>query len=170
MALERGLKRYLVLHDVLLRGLQRGTRGSGRMSNEMATRFRLWREGDRVALVQSWEADRARGWQRVQGRDNSRHGETQEEQARRGERVLELMRDGEISKAMNLLHSLGIAGVTEAVLLQMARKHPARNHSVPQQLPGAFSAVAAVDLEETFRAAKSRVGTGVSGRRNDGTN
>ena len=41
------------------------------------------------------------------------------------------MRDGDISKAMNLLHSLGIAGVTEAVLLQMAHKHPTRN---PQPL------------------------------------
>ena len=44
VALERGLKWYLVLHDVLLRGLQRGTRGAGRSANALATRFRLWRE------------------------------------------------------------------------------------------------------------------------------
>jgi hypothetical protein len=36
VALERGLKWYLVLHDVLLRGLQRGTRGSGRSANALA--------------------------------------------------------------------------------------------------------------------------------------
>ena len=87
-ALERGLKWYLVLHDVLLRGLQRGTRGSGRTANELATRFRLWREGRREELLQSWARDRARGWQRLAGRDDRRHGESEEDRARRAARVL----------------------------------------------------------------------------------
>jgi len=168
VALERALKWYLVLHDVLLRGLQRGTRGSGRMANALATRFRLWREERRVELLQSWARDRARGWQRLAGRDNQRHDESEEDRARRAERVLELVRDGEISRAMRLLHSMGIAGVTEDVLSQMRRKHPPRQHSVPQQLPGpAAPAVAPMELTETFRALRRRAGTGVSGRRNE---
>ena len=62
------------------------------------------------------------------------------------------MRDGEISRAMRLLHSFGIAGITEDILRQMARKHPPRQHSVPQQLPGpAAPAVAPMELTETFR-------------------
>lgn len=167
-ALERGLKWYLVLHDVLLRGLQRGTRGSGRTANELATRFRLWREGRREELLQSWARDRARGWQRLAGRDDRRHGESEEDRARRAARVLELVRDGEISRAMRLLHSLGIAGITEDILRQMARKHPPRQHSVPQQLPGpAAPAVAPMELTETFRGLRRRAGTGVSGRRNE---
>ena len=58
---------------------------------------------------------RARGWQRLAGRDDRRHDESEEDRARRAERVLELVRDGEISRAMRLLHSLGIAGVTEDI-------------------------------------------------------
>ena len=168
VALERGLKWYLVLHDVLLRGLQRGTRGAGRSANALATRFRLWREGRREELLQSWARDRARGWQRLTGRDGRRHGESEEDRARRSARVLELMRDGEISRAMRLLHSFGIAGITEDILRQMARKHPPRQHSVPQQLPGpAAPAVAPMELTETFRGLRRRAGTGVSGRRNE---
>ena len=75
------------------------------------------------------------------------------------------MRDGEISRAMRLLHSFGIAGITEDILRQMARKHPPRQHSVPQQLPGpAAPAVAPMELTETFRGLRRRAGTGVSGR------
>ena len=76
---------------------------------------------------------------RLAGRDDRRHDESEEDRARRAERVLELVRDGEISRAMRLLHSMGIAGVTEDVLSQMRRKHPPRQHSVPQQLPGLWS-------------------------------
>ena len=57
VALERALKWYLVLHDVLLRGLQRGTRGSGRMANALATRFRLWREERRLVLKRVRHSD-----------------------------------------------------------------------------------------------------------------
>ena len=69
---------------------------------------------------------------------------------------------------MRLLHSFGIAGITEDILRQMARKHPPRQHSVPQQLPGpAAPAVASMELTETFRGLRRRAGTGVSGRRNE---
>ena len=69
---------------------------------------------------------------------------------------------------MRLMHSLGIAGVTDEILRQMMRKHPARQHSVPQRLPGpAAPAVATVELTETFRGLRRRAGTGVSGRRNE---
>ena len=45
--LERALKWYLCVHDVLLRGPRRGTRGGGRdaFTSALEWRFRMWREG-----------------------------------------------------------------------------------------------------------------------------
>ena len=62
LALERGLKWYLVLHDVLLRGARRTSRGGGRGTTYLAQRFDAWRRGDRLTLIRWLEADRARGW------------------------------------------------------------------------------------------------------------
>ena len=58
-ALERALKWHLVLHDMLLRGPFRSTRGGGRRVQILAQRFQAWRDGDRVRLMQWWRQDRA---------------------------------------------------------------------------------------------------------------
>ena len=63
-ALDRGLKWFLCLHDVLLRGPRRGTRGRrgerSRMTTYLAQRFEAWRRGDRAALIEWWRRDRER--------------------------------------------------------------------------------------------------------------
>ena len=51
LALERGLKWYLVLHDMLLRGARRTSRGGGRGTTYLAQRFDAWRRGDRLTLI-----------------------------------------------------------------------------------------------------------------------
>ena len=51
LLLERALKWDLCLHDVLLRGPCRGTRGGGRQLDLVASRFELWRKGERCHLV-----------------------------------------------------------------------------------------------------------------------
>ena len=49
--LERGLKWHLCLHDVLLRGPRRGTRGArANANNHFAVRFQAWRDG----RVEEW--------------------------------------------------------------------------------------------------------------------
>ena len=63
------------------------------------------------------------------------HLESDVEQGLRAERVLGYIRDGEISRAMRLLHSQGIAGLTPGVLTQLRAKHPERQHTVPTVLP-----------------------------------
>ena len=119
VSLERGLKWKLCLHDVLLRGPRRGTRGAGRTHGELAARFQAWRDGDRSQLITWWAADRARAWLRVR---SPRHRRQAEDDDRRVQRVLELVSEGEISRAMRLLHSLGVADVTENVLEQLRAK------------------------------------------------
>ena len=85
----------------------------------------------------------------------------------RVEGVLRLIHDGEISRAMGLLHSYGIAGITEDVLRQLASKCPLRSRSVPAALPGAAPHAVTVQLTGTFRGLRRRAGTGVGGRRNE---
>ena len=114
LRLERALKWHLCLHDVLLRGPRRGTRGSTRMTGHLESRFEAWRHGRRERLLQWWNADRARGWLRARTRAQRSPDEDAEDQRRQqAEEALNLIRDGELSRAMRLLHSLGIAGLSE---------------------------------------------------------
>ena len=79
-------------------------------------------------------------------------------------RVLSLCAEGQLSRAMRILHSSGLLRVTEGVLAQLCRKHPAREHFIPAALPGVFSRVQ-VSLEESFRRLRRHRATGISGRR-----
>ena len=116
LAMERGLKWHLILHDVLLRGPFRSSRGPGRPTTIVAQRFQLWRDGDRAALLRHWRDDRAKAQRRHEERRTLRgmraHLESDEAFEQRVHRVHELIRDGEISHALRLLHSDGIAGLT----------------------------------------------------------
>ena len=164
VSLERGLKWKLCLHDVLLRGPRRGTRGAGRTHGELAARFQAWRDGDRSQLITWWAADRARAWLRVR---SPRHRRQAEDDDRRVQRVLELVSEGEISRPMRLLHSLGVADVTEGVLEQLRAKHPRRTRPVPAVMPGGSAPRAVVHLTETFRSLRRRAGVACSGLPNE---
>ena len=48
-----------------------------------------------------------------------RHRRQATEDDERVQRIIQLVRDGEISRAMRMLHSLGVADVTEDVLSQL---------------------------------------------------
>ena len=65
------------------------------------------------------------------------------------------------------LHSLGIAKLSPEVMAQLAAKHPERQRSIPQVLPGDRPRALTVHLEESFRKLRKRCGTGVSGMRNE---
>ena len=58
--------------------------------------------------------------------------------------------------------------ITEAVLQQLRAKHPEREHSVPEVMPGQRPPrVQPLELTEVFRSLRRRAGTGPSGRRNE---
>ena len=76
--------------------------------------------------------------------------------------VLSLMRDGEMSRAMRLLHSLGVAGLSEHVLRQLAANHPEREHvklySTRCPWPAMQVTPITISLTETFRGLRRRAG------------
>ena len=137
--LDRALKWQLCLHDIMLRGPSRTTRGAGKTIQQVACRFEAWRRGDREQLITWWEQDRARALRRKEGRVSGADA-SGDEQQRKSERALLLIHEGELAKAMRVLDSNGVAGLTVGVLRQLQAKHPGRSHPVPNVLPGTFPA------------------------------
>ena len=141
------------------------------MAGVVESRFARWRDGQRRQLLDEWRTDRARSWTARQQRATAcRHRTREAEQAERRAqtvaRVLELVSEGELSRAMRLLHSLGCSDITEGVLAQLRAKHPLRRRLVPRDLQTQVPHVS-VSLTEDFRSLRRRSGTGPSGCRNE---
>ena len=167
-ALTRGLKWFLVYHDMLLRTRvhSRVGRRAGASDHIFEDRFRWWRDGQRGRLVHLWRAERDRALARRHARAPRGAEDPQVRQARCLERAKTLIEDGELSRACRLLHDTGMAPLTPGVVDQLRRKHPPRRTPMPAELPGVFSRVT-VSLTETFRKLRRRRGTGPSGMRNE---
>ena len=75
-------------------------------------------------------------------------------------------RYGELSRALRLLHSAGIAEVDEGVLAQLRAKHPARGEQVSAAIEGEFTRHR-FDLTEHFRRLRRSAGAGPDGCRNE---
>ena len=92
----RGLKWYLLLADVLLRGKRRGGR---RGSFIIAARFQAWRDGKREWLLKELLIDRS-----TQSRlARSGPGAAQTERAQTIQSALELIEEGQLSRAARTL-------------------------------------------------------------------
>ena len=127
-------------------------------------RFREWREGRLDALVRMWRRDRVRAVERRQVRRAAGRRPEREREERLAY-VLQLIAEGELSRAMRILHSLGMAELTPGVLAQMQRKHPSREWPMPAACP--VGRRVTVEMTEVFRTLRRRAGTGPSGRRNE---
>lgn len=158
--LVRGLKRMLVLHEVLLRFPPRG----GRQGHaHVAHRFDAWVRGDFEQLVRWWETDRSATHHPL------RSGTRSEEQ--NIERALRLISEGQISRACKLLVSKGLADPLEmGVLAQLREKHPNRKEDMPGTLPEdarpPASAFEGLDLG-AIRSSDSYADVGISDFRNN---
>eukprot|EP00973_Karenia_brevis_P003600 498983-Karenia_brevis.AAC.1 len=158
--LRRALKWLLVLHDVLLRLPPRGGR---RGRGVLARRFAAWCDGDLSTLVRWWLHDRAAAHRRQQ--HESRDAQRITVDARR---ALRLMAEGDISRGLKLLTSIGLGDLTdERITEQLAAKHPHRKEDLPATLEG-YAPFARVNVAvgETLRQLDPRSGTGASGSRN----
>ena len=174
VSLERGLKWYLLLPDLFLRWPRRGTQSHGRRRSSapasgITGRFTAWLEGRRTHCFDLLMADRSRARQRLA----TRRARAEQERAARVRRACELVRDGQMSRAMSILHSLGIAHISDGVLAQLGAKHPSRQggHTVPATLPAdggtQLPDLEPVELTETFRQLPSRAGCFRDGLRNE---
>ena len=156
LSVERGLKWYLCIHDVLLRSIPRGGRRGSHLLDE---RFDQWRDGDRAALIRRLQLDRARALRRSLDRQG---GPTAD---RVLHRALKLISEGQLSRGMRVLHASGVLQLTEGVIAQLCRKHPPRRRHIPQVLPGPQQRRVSVTLEESFRRLRRHRAPGVTGRR-----
>jgi len=161
VALERGLKWHLCLHDVLLRAPRRGTRGGARTAGVLESRFTAWREGAREGLLQWWQDDSRRASVGLGGRTTGGAAalvaSDDERELRQADVALQLIREGELSRALRALHSLGAAGITSSVLEQLRRKHPPSAMHVPAVLPGLQPSRISVALTDTFRQLRRHI-------------
>lgn len=80
---------------------------------------------------------------------------------------MELLEEGQLSRAMRTLRATGMLDITPEILEQLRAKHPARSRSVPASMFGGPYPRVHVQLTETFRRLRRRRATGVSGLRNE---
>ena len=113
--IERSIKWYLCLHQVLLR-LDDGHRGGRRALAATTRRFLEWEDGDYAKLLRDWERDVRRCSTLVRpARD----------EARTVRYATKLVEAGAVSKAMRILESKGLGDISvPRIRDQMARKHP----------------------------------------------
>ena len=159
LAVERALKWFLVLPQLLFRVPPRGGR---RGRAEVASRFRAWGDRRLSTLLAWWKTDLA-AW-----KDPSlNHGPQEDRNIVK--KALALFRDRQIGKGVSLLVSGGMVDPTDpGVIDALEALHPKRTSNIPsfRAHPGA-SKIKLPALSHTLRALKSRRGVGPSGMRNE---
>ena len=118
-------------------------------------------------MVDWWQADSQRAEETAARRREGRRSSRRQRQQDELQAALQLIEDGEISRGLRRLHSLGVAGLTEGVLAQMRAKHPERSRPVPADLPLPAAPAYQVHLTEIFRQLRRRAAPGRSGLRNE---
>ena len=163
--LDRALKWFLVLPQVLLRAPSRGGRRGG-AAGEVEARFRAWRQGEYGTVLRWWKAHR----QKERQRNATKEAMGAPDEAHLVDRALVLLEQGQISLAMNMLHSTGLGDLqVTAILDQLVGKHPRRKMPVPHELdaeevgPGLHN----LEMAEQFRKLKRMKAAGVGGGRNE---
>ena len=161
---ERALKFYLCMHDVLLRCPLRGGR---RGQVEIASRFQQWRDGYFDELIARWRQDRVTQLERIAvARQRFQRLSADQRKSATVHMALELIEEGELSRAQRLLSSNGLAALTLGVLEQLRSKHPLRAEAMPSEPPPPGRGFH-ISLDATFRRLRRRAGAGPRGLLNE---
>ena len=164
--LARALKWFLALDAIILRTPTRG--GSrGNAADIVSQRLRLWRAEDMPPLVQKWRRDTSLAWDRR--RLLAERTPTAPSESLRVTRALQLIADGELSRAQAMLLSEGIHDCMDpAVLEQLRSRQPRRTTSMPTTPPTNHEVIATqISLRGVYRDLRRRRGAGVTGGRNE---
>ena len=171
--LERALKWLMVAHDLILRvDGQRSGKGSakkGRSHAGMAARFQAWRDGRKADLVRWWRDARSYAWADAD-KDKTQMGEEQSEETRRKDgidRAMDLIGEGEISRAVAIATSEGAAAVTPYVKEQLRTKFPRRTKAVNSSIEGVATSCIAVHLMGELQQLPKGAAAGPNGMRNE---
>ena len=109
--IERALKWFLILPQALLRQVKGGAAGR----SLVAARFNAISQGNWGAIFERWQKDREKERERRARKQEQWLGEVRvpedesESEAKLRKKVLALLGQGKISKAVNLLNSHGVA-------------------------------------------------------------
>ena len=164
--LERALKWILLLPRILLRTAPRGGAAGDRV---LRRRFALFAAREFGVLLADLEDDTARRAADLAEREATRARSMSAAQ-RTVRRALRLIEIGEISRAVALLNSHGVASTTNAaVVAALLAKHPARTTSLPDEVfrPVAPAERVGLDLVDRLRGLRAGVAPGPSGMRNE---
>ena len=131
--LARALKLFLALDAIVLRTPMRG-RSRGNTADIVSQRLRLWRAEDMTPLIQKWRRDTSQAWDRRQLL--AERSPTAPSESLRVTRALQLIADGEISRAQAMLLSEEIHNCLDPLVLEQLRsRQPRRTTSMPTPPP-----------------------------------
>ena len=135
----------------------------------MAARFQAWRDGRKADLVRWWRDARSYAWADAD-KDKTQMGEEQSEETRRKDgidRAMDLIGEGEISRAVAIATSEGAAAVTPYVKEQLRTKFPRRTKAVNSSIEGVATSCIAVHLMGELQQLPKGAAAGPNGMRNE---
>ena len=159
--LNRALMWLLFLPQALLRQPKRGGR-SGR--NLTAQRFNALVKGDWGLLVKLWEKDKIFAQEkRLSQKSNSQRIISLDSKCRN---AVNLISQGQVSKAANRINSHGVADINErSVMQQVQSKYPARGRPLPETISLGKPVEGLRDLRESLLQLERGKSPGTGGLR-----
>eukprot|EP00873_Tetraselmis_striata_P029379 jgi/Tetstr1/449643/TSEL_036711.t1 len=171
VVLDKALKWKYLLPQLLLRAPSRGGR---RRQQALAWRFRAFAErrmSGMTELVRSWDDARTEAFYARHARQHRMDADLFEALlVGTANTVVELVEDGELSRAAGRLSSKGTGDLSDpAILAPLRDQHPSRSHPIPDaayDIP-VDEAALTVDMRVPYQQLKRHIAAGPSGMCNE---
>jgi hypothetical protein len=153
------LRWTITLHQILLR---LPTTGGRKGAVQMEQRFKAFKQGEYAKLIKWYLRDR------VEAVLRNNEGRQAPSEERAIAKAVRLVGKGEVSKAVGLLASLGLADITDPnVVAQLEAKHPLRKKPMPPEVRPGPRIEIEVRCKGVYRKLSKMSGTGPDGKRNE---
>jgi hypothetical protein len=142
--LERRIKMFFLFPCLILRKIK----GQKNVSNIIKQRLARCRDGDYLTLIEEFETDIAK----IQSVDPNSLRSDKPQDVRNYERMIDLIKVGELSRASKALLSKGMSDAAEEeIISQMRRKFPTRKEDIPTLNDEDFDSERATLDKDLFR-------------------